>query len=181
MISIKTKKIFGHIRGFLLRRRVNALGRIKVYGKVKIKHPVGRITIGPRVTLHPDVVFDFEAAPPGTTPEITIGESTAIGDRTEIHCGHKVTIGKQVAISWDVIFLESDYHAIGGGDGVSRPIIIEDGVWIGTRCIILKGVTIGENSVIGAGSVVTKSIPANSIAAGNPARVIRTIEGEAAH
>ena len=176
MISMQIRKALGHIRGFLLRRRVTALGRIKVYGKVKIKHPVGRITIGPRVTLHPNVIFDFEAAPPGTTPEVTIGERTAIGDRTEIHCGHKVTIGSQVAISWDVIFLESDYHSIGGGEGVPRPIIIEDGVWIGTRCIILKGVTIGKNSVIGAGSVVTKSIPANSIAAGNPARVIRTIE-----
>ncbi len=178
---MQVKKAFGHIRGFFFRRRVNALGPVKVYGKVKIKHPVGRITIGPRVTLHPNVVFDFEAAPPGTVPEVTIGERTAIGDRTEIHCGHKVTIGKQVAISWDVIFLESDYHSVGGGEGVPRPIIIEDGVWIGARCIILKGVTIGKNSVIGAGSVVTKSIPANSIAAGNPARVIRTIEGEAAH
>lgn len=55
----------------------------------------------------------------------------------------------------------------------SKPIVIEDDVMIGTRCIILKGVTIGARSVIGSGSVVTKSIPADSIAAGNPCRVIR--------
>ena len=79
---MQIKKALGHIRGFMFRRRVNALGRIKVYGKVRIKHPVGRITIGNRVTLHPNVVFDFEAAAPGTTPEVTIGERTAIGDRS---------------------------------------------------------------------------------------------------
>ena len=55
------------------------------------------------------------------------------------------------------------------------PVVIEDNVFIGARCIILKGVTIGENSVVGAGSVVTKSIPANEIWAGNPAKFIRKI------
>ena len=57
----------------------------------------------------------------------------------------------------------------------SAPITIEDDVWIGANCQILKGVTIGARTVIGAGSVVTKSIPADSIAAGNPCRVIRRI------
>lgn len=54
-------------------------------------------------------------------------------------------------------------------------MVIEDNVFIGARCIILKGVTIGENSIVGAGSVVTKSIPANEIWAGNPAKFIRKI------
>ena len=56
-----------------------------------------------------------------------------------------------------------------------KPIIIEDDVLIGTRCIILKGVTIGARSIIGSGSVVTKSIPSDCIAAGNPCKVIRYI------
>jgi maltose O-acetyltransferase len=55
------------------------------------------------------------------------------------------------------------------------PVVIEDGCWIGGGVIILPGVTIGRGSVIGAGSVVTKSIPANSLAVGNPCRVIRKI------
>ena len=55
------------------------------------------------------------------------------------------------------------------------PVVIGGNVFIGARCIILKGVTIGENSIIGAGSVVTKSIPANEIWAGNPAKFIRKI------
>lgn len=58
---------------------------------------------------------------------------------------------------------------------VSAPVIIEDNAFIGARSIILKGVTIGMNSVVGAGSVVTKSIPANEIWAGNPAKFIRKI------
>lgn len=55
----------------------------------------------------------------------------------------------------------------------SAPVTIEDDVWIGANCQILKGVTIGARSVIGAGSVVTKSIPPDCIAAGNPCRVVR--------
>lgn len=55
------------------------------------------------------------------------------------------------------------------------PVVIGDNVFIGAKCIILKGVTIGENSIVGAGSVVTKSIPANEIWAGNPAKFIRKI------
>ena len=57
----------------------------------------------------------------------------------------------------------------------SVPVTIEDDVWIGANCQILKGVTIGARSVIGAGSVVTKSIPADCIAAGNPCRVVREL------
>jgi acetyltransferase-like isoleucine patch superfamily enzyme len=59
---------------------------------------------------------------------------------------------------------------------VSSPVIIEDNVWIGINCIILKGVKIGKNSAIAAGSVVTRSIPANCLAAGNPARVVKTFD-----
>ena len=61
-------------------------------------------------------------------------------------------------------------------DTIARPVLIEDGVWIGGGSTILPGVTIGKNSVIGAGSVVVKHIPANSIAVGNPCRVIKNIE-----
>ena len=58
------------------------------------------------------------------------------------------------------------------------PVEIKDNVWIGGGCILLAGVTIGENSVIGAGSVVTRSIPANCVAVGNPCKVIRSFNGE---
>jgi len=60
---------------------------------------------------------------------------------------------------------------------IARPIVVEREVWIGAGAIILPGVTIGEGSVVGAGSVVTKSLPPRVVAAGNPARAIRLIEG----
>ena len=59
-----------------------------------------------------------------------------------------------------------------------KPVVIGNNVWIGELCSVLPGVTIGENSIIGANSVVTKSIPANSIAAGNPAKVIKQFNFE---
>ena len=59
--------------------------------------------------------------------------------------------------------------------GVSKPIVIEDDVFIGVNCIILKGVTIGARSIVAAGTVVTKSFPADCIIGGNPAKIIRRI------
>jgi len=59
---------------------------------------------------------------------------------------------------------------------VAKPIVIEDNVWIGYGAILLPGVKIGRNAVVGAGAVVSRNVPANTIVAGNPARVIREIE-----
>lgn len=170
------RKIFAYARGYLPRRGITTLGPIKVYGKVILRNHNGKVTIGRRSTLWPNVVFDFDAAASGTTPRIEIGECTALGDRTEIHCGSNVKIGNHVAISWDCIIMESDYHAAGGSDVVPRPIVIEDEAWIGCRVIILKGVTVGRGAIIGAGSVVTKDVPPYTLAAGNPAKVIKSVE-----
>ena len=97
------------------------------------------------------------------------------------HC--KISIGNNVKIGGDCILLDSDAHSlnylerrvpsIDQKHKKSSPIIIGDDVLIGTRCIILKGVTIGPKSIIGSGSVVTKSIPSNCIAVGNPCKVIK--------
>ena len=96
-----------------------------------------------------------------------------------------ITIGNNVNIGGDCILMDSDAHSLNYLDrrensiDISNkkdlPINIEDDVLIGTRCIILKGVTIGARSIIGSGSIVTKSIPADSIAAGNPCKVIKHI------
>lgn len=105
----------------------------------------------------------------------------------------RLTIGNHVNIGGGCSILDTDVHQIDylarrrGGtkqEGKpetmvqSKPVTIEDDVWIGANCIIMKGVTIGARSVIGAGSVVTKSIPADCIAAGNPCKVIRRITHE---
>jgi acetyltransferase-like isoleucine patch superfamily enzyme len=170
------KKIIAYIRGYLLKRRMTTLGPFKAYGRVIIRNAIGEVIIGRRSTLHPNVVFDFEAAPAGTKPSIEIGDFTAIGDRTEIHCGSHVRIGNYVAISWDCLIIGSDYHASGGAAATARPVIIEDRVWIGARAIILKGVTVGSGAIIGAGAVVTKDVPSCTLVAGNPAKVIRAVE-----
>jgi len=79
----------------------------------------------------------------------------------------------------NVTFMNSDHDVADSerraGMYHPKPIIVGDGCWIGGGVIILPGVTIGRGSVIGAGSVVTKSIPANSLAVGNPCKVIRKI------
>ena len=120
---------------------------------------------------------------------ICIGNDTGLSSAC-LWANTNITIGNHVKVGGDCIIMDTDAHSLDylirrsheltpegyGVDGLSAAtagIVIEDDVLIGTRCIILKGVTIGARSVIGSGSVVTKSIPADSIAAGNPCSVIR--------
>lgn len=115
---------------------------------------------------------------------IIIGNNVGISS-SSIWSHLSIQIGNNVKIGGDCIIMDSDAHslnyidrrttAIDQTNKKDSPILIEDDVLIGTRCIILKGVTIGARSIIGSGSVVTKSIPADCIAAGNPAKVIRRI------
>ncbi len=108
---------------------------------------------------------------------VEIGNKTYINHDSEIRCRERVTIGDNVSIAYNVLIQDSDYHTMYNEEGNPKPetlpITIEDNVWIGANAIILKGVTIGEGSVIAAGSVVTKSAPAQSLVGGNPARVIK--------
>lgn len=114
--------------------------------------------------------------------------------------GYNIHLGNGVLINYECVFLDAAPIMIGDNcfigpmcglytvshpldvqhrnDGyvTGRPIVLKDNVWLGGSCTILPGVTIGECSVIGAGSVVTKDIPAHVIAAGNPARIIRRLD-----
>ena len=92
---------------------------------------------------------------------------------TSIVSNNSVIIGNHVLIGANCQIGDRDGHS-NKYQSSPKPIIIEDGVWLGMNVTVLKGVTIGEHSIIGASSVVTKDIPANSIAAGNPCSVIRT-------
>ncbi len=145
---VMLKKAFAYLRGFILKLRVKTTGPIKVYGRIKIKNPRGKIIIGRRSKLFPGVTFDFESAPPGSTPEIRIGEFVHIGDRTEIHCGSQVTIGYRAGISWDVLIMGSDYHTDNKSSSMPQSIVIEELAWIYARATILKGVTIGKGAVV---------------------------------
>jgi acetyltransferase-like isoleucine patch superfamily enzyme len=103
-----------------------------------------------------------------------------------ICAAQQITIGHNVNVGANTTIVDTDFHPLNvaerqtrPNDATTAPIIIEDDVFIGMNCLILKGVRLGQGSVVGAGSVVTRSVPPGSIIAGNPARVIRRIRGEA--
>lgn len=117
---------------------------------------------------------------PGAT--LTIGNNVGMSS-TRLWIHESARIGNNVKIGGCVLITDTDAHPMDymirrcSNEGTkSAPVVIEDDVWIGAHCIILKGVTIGARSVIGVGSVVTKSIPVDCVAAGNPCRVIKNLK-----
>jgi len=112
-----------------------------------------------------------------------------------IMADEEIVIGKHCLISWNVGLADSDFHpvepALRMQDSIAlsayypnkpprprietRPIRIGDNVWIGMNSVVLKGVTIGDNSIVAAGSIVTHDVPPNTMVAGNPARVVKAI------
>lgn len=113
-------------------------------------------------------------------PQIKIGLNTRITRNLTIQCANKVIIGDNVLIASDVFIIDYNHdmnpNSISYLDNplkVSDGVFIEDGCWIGNNVIILGGVKIGKKSIIGAGAVVTHDIPEYSVAAGNPAKVIK--------
>jgi len=106
--------------------------------------------------------------------ELIIGDNCGFSGTT-IGVFSKVVLGNNVRCGANTVITDGDWHQDDPRSGEPKPIIIHDNVWLGLNVIILKGVTIGENSVIGAGSVVTKDIPEGVIAAGNPCRVLKSI------
>lgn len=110
--------------------------------------------------------------------EIHIGDYCLISPGVRISAAQSIRIGDNCMLAANVYISDSDWHGLYNRIRpfrCTKPVVIENNVWLGERVIINKGVTIGENSVIGAGAVVTKDIPANTVAAGNPARIIKTL------
>ncbi len=104
--------------------------------------------------------------------KITIGNNVLIASNVQIYTAtHPVEVAERFVENWHKDTGKAFFRTY------ALPVTIEDNVWIGGGVIILPGVTIGKNSVIGAGSVVNKSIPENSLAVGNPCRVIRRLNG----
>ena len=124
--------------------------------------------------------------------KIIIHEWAKIGDRGTIESVNRVEIGKDTAIAHEVVITDNNNHPVNPADrrymrrtphgseerkhhhSANAPIIIGENVWIGARARICKGVTIGDNAVIAANTVVTHDVPANAIAAGNPAKIVKT-------
>lgn len=114
-----------------------------------------------------------------TAPEkVSLGDHVGIGAGTIIRAAGGVTF-KDFVLLGDYVVVATTGHPIGeryASNFYHKPVILEENVWVGANAIILPGVTIGQNSVIGAGAVVTRDIPANAVAVGVPAAVIREID-----
>lgn len=178
---------------FQLRRRGVSSGRNPVLqGCILIYRAAeSRITLGDGVVLNARprkntleargavILRTFRPA-----AEIIIGDDSGLTSCT-ISAGTRIELGKRVLVGSGVMITDSDHHVVdltqgrrfaGLPDPLSdRPIKVGDDVFIGARSLILKGVEIGNGSVIGAGSVVSMSIPAGVVAAGNPCKVVRSI------
>lgn len=117
----------------------------------------------------------------GGNGKIIVGKNVLMDDSTYVMAHERIEIGKNVKIAAFCFICDFNHKFSDGKISVidqgydTKPVIIEDNVWVGTHSIILPGVTIGRGSVIGAGSVVTKNIPKDSVAVGNPARVVKKI------
>lgn len=114
--------------------------------------------------------------------ELTIGDNVGVTSVALI-CHNRISIGNNVKIGINTVIYDTDFHSLDARmrnsyperlDGVkSKPVIVHDGAFIGGHSTILKGVTIGKNSIVGAGSVVFEDIPDEQVWAGNPARYVR--------
>jgi acetyltransferase-like isoleucine patch superfamily enzyme len=144
-----------------------------------------RLRVGDGSIIHADIAFEENGG------DVTIGSRTFIG-RSSLICYRSITIGDDVIMSWGITVVDHDSHSIEWEwrkDDVREwacgrknwehvahaPVAIRNKVWIGFNVSILKGVTIGEGAVIGACSVVTRDVPAYSVAVGNPARIVRVL------
>jgi acetyltransferase-like isoleucine patch superfamily enzyme len=156
----------------------------RIYGVPIIqKHRQSKMKFGNRIQLRSDVrsnpIGAYHPVILSTREKescLVIGDDFGITGGT-ICASEQITIGKNVTVGANTIIIDSDFHPLDletrkdiPSGGKSDPILIEDGVFIGMNCQILKGVNIGKRSVIGAGSVVTRDVPPNVIYAGNPAR-----------
>lgn len=148
----------------------------------------GRIEIGSNCIIKSRIAFD---SPNG---QVKVGDRCYLGASLLV-CHTGITLGDDVVISWNVTIVDHDSHAVDWEhrksdvidwakgckrwDSVTiRPVHIGNKVWIGFGASILKGVSIGDGAVIGAHSVVTRDVPPFTIVAGNPARIVRTLNAE---
>lgn len=177
-------------------RQLSSQANVKIANSARVScrrlnvRPTNILTIGDGSIIEGALVFEREGG------EIVIGHNTFVGSSL-IACATRIEVGDDVQISWGCNIVDHNSHAIAwskrkndvkdwyrGRDKkdwsnvVTNPVRIGNKCWIGMNVIVLKGVEIGEGAIVAAGAVVTKSVPPWTIAAGNPARVIREIPVE---
>lgn len=181
LLQHKINLVKMRIRKCYIGRRLTTYGQIFIRGK-------GKVTIGDDVTIN----SCREANPIGgdtktilfakETGRISIGNRVGMSNVTLV-ASNAITIEDDVMLGGSVKVYDNDFHSTHYEERVqspdpgikSAPVCIQRGAFVGAHTIILKGVTIGRRSVIGAGSVVTKNVPAGEVWAGNPARFVRKV------
>ena len=165
--------VVSHLLGLWLRTRVQKAGILIVRGGwplPAIENRGGYIEIG-NCGLFSGVRLECWRG-----ARISIGHGTYLNRNVEVVAAGSVRIGRDCKIARDVIIMDTDQHAIADQELIVRPVVIGDRVWIGSRAMILKGVTLGHDSVVGAGAIVTRSVPPFSVVVGPAARVLKTLE-----
>ncbi len=163
----------------------------QIFRHLKSRQP-DAVKIGDHVSLYAGCSFAV-----GVEGRCQIGDFTLLNGAL-VMAEEWIEIGSHCLISWNVGIADSDFHPLEPAQRRidahalapffegrpsrpklrTAPVIISDNVWIGMNATILKGVTIGENSVVAAGSVVTKPVPANVVVAGNPAAITKELRAE---
>ena len=181
-------KLYPHINRLILKANGAVFGKnLQIPGKVSWLIEGSKLNIGDNFYLSSGngvnpIASNLQAdvyVEPGAA--LTIGNNVGMSS-TRLWIHESVRIGNNVKIGGCVLITDTYAHPMdyvvrrSSNEGTkSAPVVIEDDVWVGAHCIILKGVTIGARSIIGAGSVVTNSIPVDCVAAGNPCRVIKSL------
>jgi acetyltransferase-like isoleucine patch superfamily enzyme len=130
------------------------------FPKPRVRNLGGRLEAG-NCLFYPGVRLEV-----GAGGRLAIGTGTYLNRDTEVIAWKEVTIGRDCMIGWSVLIMDTDQHPLPGRGLDNRSVRIGDGVWIGARATVLKGVSIGDGAVIGAGTMVTKDVPAGAIVVG---------------
>jgi acetyltransferase-like isoleucine patch superfamily enzyme len=166
-------KVWPALNARLHLRSAQCLGkRVTLRGRPAVSND-GTLTIGERVRLVSTVAqLELVTLPGG---HLEIGDNVFINYGSSLVASNHVRIGNDTLIGTHVMVMDCDFHRVEdkAWDTEGLPIIVEDRAWLGNRSIILKGVTIGHDAVVAAGSVVTKDVPPRTVVAGSPARVVR--------
>jgi acetyltransferase-like isoleucine patch superfamily enzyme len=146
------------------------------------RHPGSRITIAEKcgfLSSHTSNLIGINR--PCMISTLAAGATIEIGANcgfsgTVIGCATKIVFGDNVMCGANTLINDTDWHTTDPRTGPDAPVFIGNGVWLGVNVTVMKGVTIGENTLVAAGSVVTRSLPANVVAGGVPAKILKQLD-----
>ncbi|MFT7461965.1 MAG: acetyltransferase-like isoleucine patch superfamily enzyme [Pseudohongiellaceae bacterium] len=165
--------LFGYVKGLWLRRKFSSCGALAVakgWFLSQVKNAGGELH-AENILLYPGSRLCAESG--GT---LTIGNGTYLNRGAEVIAWENVEICRDCMIGWEALIMDADLHPVGDRPLRNVPVKLHDNVWIGCRAIALKGVTIGEGSIVSAGSIVTKDVPPYTVVGGQPARILGSVD-----